>query len=162
MAAEKIKITDLAHPVLSEIQQQALAHAAAHPVTLTAEAVMAAASAATGLGDWGAMDFLPRLEQWMRACEADTGLSAVGRGSLFALALRYASARLQLEDLIRRHPEIEQVELEAPLVIAGLAARGDTTVNRVYHLDRGFERLEEKLSACGAEVRRIRDAEDES
>jgi len=42
------------------------------------------------------------------------------------------------------------------LVIAGLAARGETTVNRVYHLDRGFERLEEKLGACGAQIRRIR------
>ncbi|MGZ6015768.1 MAG: UDP-N-acetylglucosamine 1-carboxyvinyltransferase [Phenylobacterium sp.] len=42
------------------------------------------------------------------------------------------------------------------LVIAGLAARGETTVNRVYHLDRGFERLEEKLGACGAQIRRIK------
>jgi len=42
------------------------------------------------------------------------------------------------------------------LVIAALAARGETVVNRVYHLDRGFERLEEKLSACGADVRRIK------
>jgi UDP-N-acetylglucosamine 1-carboxyvinyltransferase len=42
------------------------------------------------------------------------------------------------------------------LVIAGLAARGETVVNRVYHLDRGFERLEEKLSACGAQIRRIK------
>ena len=41
------------------------------------------------------------------------------------------------------------------LVIAGLAARGETVVNRVYHLDRGFERLEEKLGACGAQVRRL-------
>ncbi len=41
------------------------------------------------------------------------------------------------------------------LVIAALAARGETVVSRVYHLDRGFERLEEKLSACGANVRRI-------
>ncbi|HZC18020.1 MAG TPA: UDP-N-acetylglucosamine 1-carboxyvinyltransferase [Caulobacteraceae bacterium] len=41
------------------------------------------------------------------------------------------------------------------LVIAGLAARGETMVNRVYHLDRGFERLEEKLGACGARVRRL-------
>lgn len=41
------------------------------------------------------------------------------------------------------------------LVIAGLAARGETTVNRIYHLDRGFERLEEKLSACGAEIERV-------
>jgi UDP-N-acetylglucosamine 1-carboxyvinyltransferase len=41
------------------------------------------------------------------------------------------------------------------LVIAGLAARGETTVNRIYHLDRGFERLEEKLSRCGADIQRV-------
>ena len=46
------------------------------------------------------------------------------------------------------------------LVIAGLAARGETVVNRVYHLDRGFERLEEKLSACGAQIRRIKGDEE--
>jgi UDP-N-acetylglucosamine 1-carboxyvinyltransferase len=43
------------------------------------------------------------------------------------------------------------------LVIAALAADGETTVNRVYHLDRGFERLEEKLGACGAAIERISD-----
>ena len=43
------------------------------------------------------------------------------------------------------------------LVIAGLAAEGETMVNRIYHLDRGFERLEEKLSACGASIQRISD-----
>jgi UDP-N-acetylglucosamine 1-carboxyvinyltransferase len=42
------------------------------------------------------------------------------------------------------------------LVIAALAAKGETVVNRVYHLDRGFERLEQKLSACGAQVRRVK------
>ncbi len=41
------------------------------------------------------------------------------------------------------------------LVIAGLAAKGETVINRVYHLDRGFEGLEEKLRACGAEVERV-------
>jgi UDP-N-acetylglucosamine 1-carboxyvinyltransferase len=41
------------------------------------------------------------------------------------------------------------------LVIAALAARGETTINRVYHLDRGFERLEKKLSDCGAQIERI-------
>ena len=41
------------------------------------------------------------------------------------------------------------------LVIAGLAAQGETIVNRVYHLDRGFERLEEKLSGCGATIERL-------
>jgi UDP-N-acetylglucosamine 1-carboxyvinyltransferase len=42
------------------------------------------------------------------------------------------------------------------LVIAGLVAEGETTINRVYHLDRGFEALETKLSRCGAEIERIR------
>ncbi len=43
------------------------------------------------------------------------------------------------------------------LVIAGLAAEGQTMVNRVYHLDRGFERLEEKLQACGALIERVKE-----
>ena len=43
------------------------------------------------------------------------------------------------------------------LVLAGLAANGETFVNRVYHLDRGYERVEEKLAACGAEIERISD-----
>ena len=42
------------------------------------------------------------------------------------------------------------------LVLAGLVAEGETMINRVYHLDRGYERLEEKLVACGADVRRIK------
>ena len=41
------------------------------------------------------------------------------------------------------------------LVIAGLAAEGETIVNRVYHLDRGFEHLEHKLCQCGADVQRL-------
>ncbi len=43
------------------------------------------------------------------------------------------------------------------LVIAGLAAEGQTMINRVYHLDRGFERLEEKLANCGALIERVRE-----
>jgi UDP-N-acetylglucosamine 1-carboxyvinyltransferase len=42
------------------------------------------------------------------------------------------------------------------LVIAGLVADGETTINRVYHLDRGFEALEAKLNRCGADIERIR------
>ncbi|GAB6051977.1 UDP-N-acetylglucosamine 1-carboxyvinyltransferase [Magnetospira thiophila] len=44
------------------------------------------------------------------------------------------------------------------LVLAGLAARGETEINRVYHLDRGYERLEDKLSACGARIERAKGA----
>jgi UDP-N-acetylglucosamine 1-carboxyvinyltransferase len=43
------------------------------------------------------------------------------------------------------------------LILAGLAAEGETVVNRVYHLDRGYERVEEKLSAVGARIERVPD-----
>jgi UDP-N-acetylglucosamine 1-carboxyvinyltransferase len=43
----------------------------------------------------------------------------------------------------------------ASLVLAGLAAKGETVVNRVYHLDRGYERMEHKLAAVGADIKRI-------
>ncbi|TAL17117.1 UDP-N-acetylglucosamine 1-carboxyvinyltransferase [bacterium] len=46
----------------------------------------------------------------------------------------------------------------AALVLAALAAEGETTVSRVYHLDRGYERIEEKLSAIGAKIRRVSEA----
>ena len=43
------------------------------------------------------------------------------------------------------------------LILAGLAAEGETILNRVYHLDRGYERVEDKLAACGADIERIRE-----
>ncbi|KQZ02726.1 UDP-N-acetylglucosamine 1-carboxyvinyltransferase [Caulobacter sp. Root1455] len=67
------------------------------------------------------------------------------------------------EAVVRGVAQLEGAEVMATdlrasvsLVIAGLVARGETTVSRIYHLDRGFERLEEKLGACGAQVRRIK------
>jgi UDP-N-acetylglucosamine 1-carboxyvinyltransferase len=54
--------------------------------------------------------------------------------------------------------EVMATDLRASvsLVIAALAAKGDTIINRVYHLDRGYERLEEKLAVCGAEIERLK------
>jgi UDP-N-acetylglucosamine 1-carboxyvinyltransferase len=56
-----------------------------------------------------------------------------------------------------RGAEVMATDLRASvsLVIAGLMAEGETVVNRVYHLDRGFERLEEKLGSCGAQIERL-------
>ncbi len=76
-------------------------------------------------------------------------------------------ARIKLDGdraIIEGVPELIGAEVMATdlrasvsLVIAALAAKGETTVHRVYHLDRGFERLEEKLAACGAQVERVSD-----
>ncbi|MBE0580132.1 UDP-N-acetylglucosamine 1-carboxyvinyltransferase [Devosia sp.] len=63
---------------------------------------------------------------------------------------------------VRGKPQLKGAQVMATdlrasvsLVIAGLAAKGETVVNRIYHLDRGFERLEDKLSRCGAEIERV-------
>lgn len=61
-------------------------------------------------------------------------------------------------DVLRGAPVMAtDLRASVSLVIAGLTAQDETTVNRVYHLDRGYERIEAKLSACGADISRIRD-----
>jgi UDP-N-acetylglucosamine 1-carboxyvinyltransferase len=57
-------------------------------------------------------------------------------------------ARVQASDL----------RASASLVLAGLAARGETLIDRVYHIDRGYEKIEAKLSAVGAKIERLRDS----
>jgi UDP-N-acetylglucosamine 1-carboxyvinyltransferase len=61
-----------------------------------------------------------------------------------------------VEQLVGAEVMATDLRASVSLVIAGLAAKGETVVNRVYHLDRGFERLEEKLGACGARVTRLK------
>ena len=50
---------------------------------------------------------------------------------------------------------VSDLRAGAALVLAGLAAQGSTKILRVYHLDRGYERLEQKLRALGARIRRV-------
>lgn len=63
------------------------------------------------------------------------------------------------EDGVRREPskgrKLNCASLTLSLIIAGLAAQGETLIGQVYHLDRGFDRLEEKLRKCGAQIDRL-------
>ena len=66
------------------------------------------------------------------------------------------TARIEGVERLRGAPVMAtDLRASVSLVIAALAAEGETMVNRVYHLDRGFERLEDKLVACGADIARI-------
>jgi UDP-N-acetylglucosamine 1-carboxyvinyltransferase len=69
-----------------------------------------------------------------------------------------STATVKGVDTLRGAPVMaSDLRASASLVLAGLAAEGETTVARVYHLDRGYERVEEKLSACGANIERVRE-----
>ena len=68
------------------------------------------------------------------------------------------SARVRGVESLKGAPVMAtDLRASVSLILAGLAAEGETVVSRVYHLDRGYERLEAKLRACGAEVERLRD-----
>ena len=59
-----------------------------------------------------------------------------------------------VKKLIAAQVMASDLRASAALVLAGLAAEGTTTVNRVYHIDRGYERLEERLNPLGAKISR--------
>jgi UDP-N-acetylglucosamine 1-carboxyvinyltransferase len=72
------------------------------------------------------------------------------------ISLSGQTAKIEGVERLRGAPVMAtDLRASVSLVIAGLAAEGETIVSRVYHLDRGFERLEEKLTRCGAIVERL-------
>jgi UDP-N-acetylglucosamine 1-carboxyvinyltransferase len=72
------------------------------------------------------------------------------------ISLDGETATIEGVDRLRGAPVMAtDLRASVSLVIAALAAEGETMVNRVYHLDRGFERLEDKLARCGAAIERV-------
>lgn len=126
MAGESIRIEDLADPVLTEDQQAALDYAERNPVELSIPAVMNAAEEATGQSDWGPDDWKERLGVWFDEMNADDNRTALGRMILFGDCVRYATTRLRINDLLARHPEIHDVEIERPIIVVGLPRSGTT------------------------------------
>jgi len=121
-----IRIADLAEPRLTDGQAAALAYARTMPVELSEQVVLEAARRQTGLSDFGADDFHARLRVWLQAAEEDTDLNALGRLGVFSNCVRYLANRLRVEDVLTRHPEIVQVAIGRPIIVAGLPRSGTT------------------------------------
>ncbi|HRE00268.1 MAG TPA: hypothetical protein PLV68_03155, partial [Ilumatobacteraceae bacterium] len=121
-----LRIDDLGAPVLSEHQQQLLADAEAVPVTLSVDTVLAAARDRSGLSDYGSMDFLDRLSLWLGEIDQDPNRTAYIRKRLFDDCVRFATSRLRLTDLLRRHPEIHDVQIVRPVIVVGMPRTGTT------------------------------------
>ena len=121
-----IRIADLAEPRLTDGQAAALAYARTMPVELSEQVVLEAARRQTGLSDFGADDFRARLRVWLEAAEEDTDLNALGRLGVFSNCVRYLANRLRVEDVLTRHPEIVQVAIGRPIIVAGLPRSGTT------------------------------------
>lgn len=119
-------IVDMHAPVLSEVQQAALTQAAQMQFDCTSEAILDAARTGTGLSDFGAMDFVERLDLWCQCVKDDAFLSPVSHAALWMMFVRYASDRLRVEDICKRHPEILDIQIDRPIIVAGPPRSGTT------------------------------------
>jgi len=124
--AERIFIDDLAQPVLNEAQKMALAYGETLDVELSRRSIMAEAERDTGLDNWGAEDFIERLDLLCDEWGGDSGLTGIGRLSLRNKLLQHASSRLLIEDQLACHPGILNTPIERPIIVAGLPRSGTT------------------------------------
>ena len=122
----KYSIDDLCDPELSEEQRAYIASVEANPVTLSENAILAAARYATGLSDFGPEDFRERLKILVDEWNGDTRAYALKRAFLLNYAVRYATNRLLIHDLLNRHPEIHDEPIERPIMVVGLPRSGTT------------------------------------
>jgi hypothetical protein len=136
-----IRIADLADPELTDQQARLRSLAEQFPVTFSVDAILDAARDRTGLDDFGSDDFLERLEVLCVAADEDTSMAASGRAGVHADFVRYASNRLLIHDLLSRHPEIHDVEITAPVVVAGLPRSGTTHLLNLMAADHRFRSL---------------------
>ena len=126
MPAKKIRIEDLAKPVLTEAQQQALAQGEQTEVELSVPSVLSAAVERTGLEDFGPDGFRERLALWLSEMDEDPERTGLGRMIHWNDCVRYAANRLRMHDLVARHPEIHDQEIRQPIIVVGLPRSGTT------------------------------------
>jgi hypothetical protein len=137
----EIRIDDLAEPVLSDLQRSALAYGKSQHTDLTVDAVLDRARGATGLDDFGPDDFHERLGLWLSEMNEDPDAVGLARLVLFGNAVRYASNRLRMADLLRRHPEIHDVPIERPVIVVGLPRSGTTNLVNLLGADQRFRSM---------------------
>ncbi|OBB18348.1 hypothetical protein A5762_20660 [Mycolicibacterium elephantis] len=131
--ADPVQLDDLADPRFpAEVEPLRQMMASMAPeCPLDADVLHAKAVAETGLDDFGADDYRERLDVFLAALQEIPHLHAAGVVNFHAQLLQWLKNRLLLTDLLHRHPEIHDIELVAPIVIAGLPRTGTTHLHNL-------------------------------
>jgi hypothetical protein len=109
--------------------------------SLDLDQLLATSRARTGLSEYGDPGFREPLGVLLDAFERDANLSALGRIASRGLVLQLLVNRLRIEDLFRRHPEIERDTIERPIIIAGLPRTGTTHLHNLISQDPSLRSL---------------------
>jgi hypothetical protein len=132
-----VRIDDLARPRFSDEARTVLdfmEEAGSH-MTLDPAELMKAAVTETELDDFGADDFESRLDLLCRAMREEGGFNGAGILQQHTFVLGLLKNRLLIEDLVRRHPEILEEDIAAPIVICGLPRTGTTHLHNLMSAD---------------------------
>ncbi len=138
-----VSIDDLAEPRYSD-EVRAILHfmeEAGSQLNLEPGQLMAAATAETGLKDFGPDDFVERLEVLCRAMREQGGFNGAGVMQQHSFMLGLLKNRLLIEDLLRRHPEILEERIAAPIIICGLPRTGTTHLHNLMSADPALRSL---------------------
>ena len=138
---EPIRIDDLRDPQLTADQRTAIDYIATLDIRLDADAMLAEARRRAGCDDFGAPDFRDRLDATIAAVDADADLGPLGRMVIHGRTIRLLTARLLVEDLVRRRPGILDIELPAPIIVMGLPRSGTTHLVNLIAADRRLRSL---------------------
>lgn len=123
---DDIYIEDLLEPVLNDFQKAAQAYGDGLELDFTVDGILTDARNATGLDDFGPEDFLERLRLLVDEWSADDGLTGIGRLTLWNKLTLFARNRLLIQEHLKRHPEVHDVEIERPIIVVGLPRSGTT------------------------------------
>ena len=138
-----VRIDDLADPKFPPDTAEILSAMAAMAdgVRLEPDALMEDAAAKTGRSDFGDDRFREPLDVLCTAFRTEAGLSGPGLVSNHALFVQLLSNRLLIQDLLRRHPEIHDVRIEAPIIVCGLPRTGTTHLHNLMAADPALRSL---------------------
>ena len=138
-----VRIDDLAEPRYSDDVRAILdfMDEAGSQLNLEPGELMAAATAETGLKDFGPDDFVERLGVLCRAMREEGGCNAAGVMQQHSFMLGLLKNRLLIEDLLRRHPEILEERIVAPIIICGLPRTGTTHLHNLMSADPALRSL---------------------
>jgi hypothetical protein len=138
-----VHIDDLCDPVLPDgfAEQIEAVEPLVAALDFTSQGLCKQASQETGLWNFGNHDFRERLDLIIRGFKTEANLHALGLLGRHGILLRYLKNRLLLEDLYDRHPEIDEVAVERPIIIAGLPRTGTTHLLNLISADPNMRSL---------------------
>jgi hypothetical protein len=136
-----VRIADLRNPQRDTNEQALYDLALGMTVELDTGSLLDAAVTETGLTTFGDPALRDRLDAQVRAVEADSGLSGLGRYIVRKRLVGLLASRLRFEDYVARHPEALDVELEPPVIVVGLPRSGTTHLVNLLASDPRFRSL---------------------